>query len=289
MLISRFRWTLVLCVSLVLGSSATAQLRRTARPKVETDVVYTEVAGKKLFADIYRPSGDGPFPGVLVVHGGAWMSGDRKQLKAWATELCDRGYCAVAIDYRLAPDHKFPAQIDDCRAALIWMREQAEKLRIDTTRVGAIGYSAGGHLVSLLGTTGEAPSEANGQHDTRLQCVVAGGAPGDFRAIPERLGTLSYWLGGTRGEQPELYKKASPAAFATADDSPTFFFNGSKDWLVPYKSTAPLVEALKQAKVEVETLEVEGADHIRAAIQPQGRTAGYEFLDKHLKPQSAPQ
>ncbi|MEZ6057365.1 MAG: alpha/beta hydrolase [Planctomycetaceae bacterium] len=276
---------LMLLVCVTVSGRAVAQSGRKTKERVEAGVVYSETGGQKLLLDVYHPAGNGPHPAVLVVHGGAWMSGDRKQLQVWAKELCNRGYCAVAIDYRLAPDHKFPAQIDDCRAALLWMRKHAGELQIDTAKIGAIGYSAGGHLVALLGTTGESPTKENGQQDTRLQCIVAGGAPCDFRSMPAQAGTLTYWLGGTRAQKPDLYEQASPAAFATKDDAPTFCFNGTKDQLVPVAWTQPLVDALKEVDVEVILEEVPNADHIKAAWSPQGRRAGYDFFDKHLKPQ----
>jgi len=256
---------------------------RAAKLKVDTDIVYAEPDGTKLLMDVYHPAGAGPHPAVLVIHGGAWLSGDRHQLQLWARELAERGYCACAIDYRLAPKFKFPAQIDDCRSALEWVRKNAKDLKVDTQRIGAIGYSAGGHLVSLLGTTGQAPSDENKQTDTRLQCVIAGGAPCDFRSLPEKANSLTYWLGGSRKEKPDVYEQASPAAFVDKDDPPTFFFNGTKDTLVPITWTQPLFDELKKADVETELYEVEGADHIRAVFNRKAREAGYDFLDRHLK------
>ena len=146
--------------------------------EVTPDVVYAERDDLQLKLDIYQPrqlKADPAQrqPAILVVHGGAWRRGNRKQLASYATALCNRGYVCFAIDYRLAPDHKFPAQIDDCRDAVLFIRDNAETYCVDPARVGAVGYSAGGHLVSLLATTGEEGDAGN----TRLQAAVAGGAP----------------------------------------------------------------------------------------------------------------
>ena len=114
---------------------------------------YAKRDGVELFADIYMPPGEGPNPGVLMVHGGAWAAGSKWNVLFHANQLAQHGYTVAAIDYRLAPKHKFPAQLEDCRAALDWMRANADKYRIDKSRIGAYGYSAGGHLVSLLAVT----------------------------------------------------------------------------------------------------------------------------------------
>jgi acetyl esterase/lipase len=137
------------------------------------DIVYSKVGDRELLLDAYLPKKEGASPAVLVVHGGAWRFGNRKQLRGYAEALAKAGIVSFAIDYRLAPKHKFPAQIEDCRSAVKWIRSNAEKYKVDPTKLGAIGYSAGGHLVSLLGTTGEAPDDKNGNVDTRLQVVVA--------------------------------------------------------------------------------------------------------------------
>ncbi|HEX6963228.1 MAG TPA: alpha/beta hydrolase, partial [Lacipirellula sp.] len=98
--------------------------------------VYVERDSGPLKADIYVPEGEGPFPGVLVVHGGAWRMGTRGQLAGVAQQLAEHGFTAVAISYRLAPQFKFPAQIEDCRDAVRWMRTNAHRLKIDPERIG---------------------------------------------------------------------------------------------------------------------------------------------------------
>src|SRR5205085_2692369 len=204
---------------------------RAAEPvEVLRSQVYVTRDSGKLEADVYLPRGAGPFPGMLVVHGGAWRLGSRAQLAAIANEFAQHGYTAVAISYRLAPDDKFPAQIYDCQAAVRWMRAQAVEFKIDPARIGGFGYSAGGHLVALLGTLDDktlrekdVPKDAP---SARLQVVLAGGAPCDFRIMPAASERLSYWLGGSRAARPDAYRNASPAAFIRVDDPPVFFFHG---------------------------------------------------------------
>ncbi|MEM7315774.1 MAG: alpha/beta hydrolase, partial [Planctomycetota bacterium] len=119
---------------------------------IRNDVVYSTVGERELLLDAYLAKTEDDRPAVLVIHGGAWRGGNRRQLAGYAKSLCKMGFNCFAIDYRLAPDHKFPAQIEDCQSAVKWIRENAERYNVDPERLGAIGYSAGGHLVSLLAT-----------------------------------------------------------------------------------------------------------------------------------------
>jgi triacylglycerol lipase len=280
------------------------------------DRVYADRGEEKLAADVYVPTAAGRHPGVLVVHGGAWMTGTRAQLGSVAKRLAAVGYTAVAISYRLAPKHTFPAQFDDCRDAVRWMRRESAKLKIDPEHIGGYGYSAGGHLVMLLGMTDHvdldddqpesddlaveggdsarprrkklaARKPAEDRTSARLQAVVAGGAPCNFQILPEDNRVLVYWLGGTRGEKPEVYRQASPTSFITRDDPPTFLFHGQKDLLVPVLSPLAMQALLKAAGVQAETFIVPNAGHIEALMNQEATTEAIKFFDKCLKPAPA--
>ncbi len=246
--------------------------------------VYVERDSGPLKADVYLPKGEGPFPGVVVVHGGAWYIGTRAQLSGAAQLLAQHGMTAVAISYRLAPKHKFPAQIEDCKSAVRWMREQAESLKIDPERVGGFGYSAGAQLVSLLGTTGgdvEAKPQA-AVVSTRLQAVAAGGVPCDFRVLDPDSKQLAFWLGGTRREVGEQYRLASPRAFVTPDDPPMFFFHGEKDDIVPIVSPEAMCASLNEVGVSAELYVVPKIGHSFAAMDRTALTKSVEFLQHQL-------
>jgi acetyl esterase/lipase len=218
----------------------------------------------------------------LVVHGGAWYIGTRAQLSGVAQMLARRGFAAVAISYRLAPKHQFPAQIEDCRQAVRWMRSQSSELKIDPERIGGFGYSAGAQLVCLLGTSGAADNPS-----TRLQAIACGGAPCEFRVFPLDQKMLSFWLGGTRREKPEQYRLASPAAFITADDPPVFFFHGDKDRLVPVASPQAMCRDLQEAGIEAELYVVPDMGHTFAMMDRKALEKSVAFLSKHLQPKEA--
>jgi acetyl esterase/lipase len=270
-----------------MASSSTVlqadEATKTFEYETTRNIQYGEAAGSKLLLDAYVPKGNGPFPAVMVVHGGAWISGSKSQLSFYARALAKRGYACFSINYRLAPKHKSPAQIEDCRTALKWVRTEGKaKHKVDATKVGAIGYSAGGQLVALLGATGKKPEKA-GDVDTRLQVVCAGGAPCDFRSTPRNRKSLAFWLGGTRAEKPEAYTNASPLNFVTKDDSPMYLFNGGKDTLVKPNTAQAMHDALKKLNVDTKIHVVENGTHLTTVIDRAALNDAFEFLDKHLR------
>ncbi len=273
--------------SLVLLASATMAVGSEADVEVRRNRVYSERDSGPLGMDVYLPRGDGPFPGVLVVHGGGWTMGSRAQLAAIAISFAEQGYTAAAISYRLAPEHRFPAQLHDCQAAVRWLRSHAAEYKIDPAHMGGYGYSAGGHLVALLGALDDAdirePGVPADAPSARLQAVVAGGAPCDFRSLPPGSTRLAYWLGGSRADRPEAYDNASPAAFATADDPPMFFFHGALDALVPIHSPRRMVELLASSGVVAEMYTVEERGHFTAIFDGEALRRAVAFTDRYLK------
>jgi acetyl esterase/lipase len=254
-------------------------------------VEYVKRGDEPLLAEVYVPRGEGPFPGILVVHGGGWRGGNRFQLTHAAKALAERGYTAVAIDYRLAPKHVFPAQIDDCKSAVRWMRTNAAKYKIDPSHVGGYGYSAGGHLVALLGASDDDKNDKTEGADatkrvfsTRLQAVAAGGAPCDFNFLPAENELLAYWLGGSRAKKAEAYRLASPTTFVSADDPPMFFFHGDSDMIVPRLSSVWMSARLAAVNVKTSVYTVPNAGHYAAARDKTALEESLQFLDETLRP-----
>lgn len=289
MLKNRLLLSFLAAVAAALCCTASGWAVETREIETRYAQVYAQRESGKLMADVYLPKGEGPFPGVLVVHGGAWHMGTRAQLSGVAQLLARHGLTAVAISYRLAPAHKFPAQIEDCKAAVRWMRKQAAELKMDPERIGGFGYSAGAQLVTLLGTTdaedgleGIESSEEEAVKNTRLQAVVAGGAPCDFRVIDPDSRMLAFWLGGTRREAGEQYRRASPREFVTEDDPPMFFFHGENDELVPLISPVAMCESLKQVGVPAELYIVPKIGHNFAGMDRTALNKSVEFLLERL-------
>ncbi len=274
-------------------STAFGQSEKPATHTVKVDLPYCQAAGETLRLDAYLPADDGPHPAVLVVHGGAWRSGSKSQLTYYAHQLAKSGCAAFAINYRLAPEHKFPAQLEDCQQAVRWIHENARKYHVDAARLGAIGYSAGGHLVAMLGAAGvplESKQDSSGEAARllRLKAVCAGGAPCNFENLPENARTLSFWLGGTRAERRELYKQASPISFVTRKSTPIFFFHGAADRIVNVREPQAMVQRLKAAEVPTELYVVEDAGHIMAAANAEAIKRALNFLTVRLEAKPSP-
>lgn len=240
----------------------------------------------RLIADIYRPDGEGPFPTILMVHGGAWFAGDKAHVSLHARHAAERGFAVVAINYRLAPGHKFPAQLEDCRTALVWIRDNAKRYAFDTERIAAYGYSAGAHLVCLLGTSENevrsSPDSTNGRRPP-LRALVAGGAPCEFSWIPADSERLAFWLGGSRRDSPEIYLQASPLSFVDSEDPPIFLFHGTNDRIVPISSAERMKRALDAKRVPSSLYVVQGGSHFGTFINADARRSALAFLAKHMK------
>jgi acetyl esterase/lipase len=255
---------------------------------VEMGIPYVDRPSGPVKLDIYRSSthtSTEPKPAVVVIHGGSWKSGDRRQLGLYAASLARRGYIAFAIDYRLAPKHPWPAQWEDVRDAVIYVRREAKKLGIDPDRIGAVGYSAGGHLASMLAVNGAKESSASEPKiSAKVSCAAAGGAPCDFSQMPLDNNFLKYWLGATRKEAPDVYLHASPLQQVSHLAAPMFFYNGVMDFMVRPNSAADLSKSLKKFGIDTAQHLVPGAGHITAALDEKALTNAWAFLDKHLKP-----
>ncbi len=206
------------------------------------DIAYASASPAQQL-DIYLPDeGDGPFPVILNIHGGGWIGGDKayKQVLSMLEGL-KRGYAVVAINYRLSGEAIWPAQINDCKAAIRWVRANADQYRLNPDKIAAWGGSAGGHLSALVGTSGDVKaledlSQGNPQESSRIQAVVDWFGPTDFLRMDEHLvasgvekpmkhstpdSPESKLLGKNLEDAPELVIEANPETYVSADD-PSF-------------------------------------------------------------------
>lgn len=259
-----------------------APLRVDSSYQIRRDQVFTPPGWPKaLLADVYVPEGEGPFPAVLVIHGGGWESGDRAQVKGLAERIARRGYVAVNTTYRLAPGAIFPAQLQDVQQAVLWMRAQAATYRIDPTRIGAFGYSAGAHLAALLGGIGEAGPL--GQPGAAIKAVVAGGTPTDLSKWPAGK-LVPQFIGGNRSQRPAEYRAASPVSYVNDGDPPVFLYHGGADALVPIDHAEDYQKLLSAADVPNELFVLRGRGHILAFLTDGPAVdAALTFLDRHLR------
>jgi acetyl esterase/lipase len=222
------------------------------------------------------------------VHGGGWVNGDRSQLHGYGILLGRIGYVCVATEYRLAGEAKWPAQIHDVKAALRWMRANAERLGIDPEKICVSGNSAGAHLsLMLAGTQGVAAFEGDGGNagvSTHVAATIAFYAPALLYAPTKPLADeLSFLFG--RGYTMETARAASPIDYASANFPPTLLITGNKDETVPDESSFRMYRALMDAGAKAELHVYADAPHAFDATPDFGRQAAgimALFLDRYV-------
>lgn len=266
----------------------------------QPSVVYRTVQEIELTLDIYRPAtrAAAPLAAVIYVHGGGWRFGDKRRERASFIELVRRGYVVFSIDYRFSDVATFPACVQDCLAALRWVRANAATLVVDPDRIALMGASAGGHLVSLMAVSGD--EFRNGDHPKvahAIRAVVALYGVYDLRGLkhPSIGGSLAKALiGGDESQRGDAYRAASPIAYVESGfggpHRPAFLFiHGNVDKIVDVEQSRRMNAALQAAGVTSELIEVVGGGHSFMVGRmnpspPEFRRRIIEFLDRHTAP-----
>lgn len=249
--------------------------------EVLRDQVYVERPSGPLRGNLYLPASKGPMPGIVMIHGGGWRNGDVDDMRRFAERAAETGFAVFNITYRLAPEHRFPAQLEDARAAVRWLRGNARMFNIDPERIGAWGYSAGAHLAMLLGTVddGALPDAGPAGHSARVSAVVAGAGPTDLRRYPDNT-YVSDLMPDDAGEQ--LFELASPVASVTPDDAPIFLYHGKRDWIVAYENSVKMQQVLADAGVPARLHELTFGHVFSYLFGGSAVDSGIEFLRRHL-------
>jgi len=203
------------------------------------DLTYARYGDRTLEMDLFRPKGAwGELPAIVCIHGGGWAKGNRASHANIAQALANRGYVTATISYRLSGEAPFPAAIQDCKAAVRFLRAHAKKFGIKADKIGAIGLSAGGHLTALLATSdGIRELEGKGGNpkvSSEIQAAVPMGAQTDFlsertREVSKERVIWKQFLSGSQEERPEAYRMASPLEHLDKNDPPCLFITGEKD------------------------------------------------------------
>lgn len=264
-----------------------------AAPTVLKDIEYARPNGYSLLLDLYLPERgqDEGAPVVVWVHGGGWKNGSKEKPKAaW---LAEEGYAVVSINYRLTDVAEWPAQIDDCREAVRWVRRNASVFGFDLDRIGTWGSSAGGHLVALMGTL---PYPENESVSSRVQAVCDWFGPTELLTMPpNNVGegrteedvansNGAKLLGCTVKECPELARQASAYDNVSKDDAPFLIMHGDEDPGVPIQQSIQFYERLRKTGVPVQYEVVEGAGHGGKLFDtPEVKATVRAFFDQYLK------
>jgi acetyl esterase/lipase len=266
------------------------------------DLVYRKVGDQELRIDLYLPKkAAGKPPMILCIHGGGWSRGNKKQCPA--VMMVKDGYAVASIQYRLTDKAPFPAQIEDCKAAVRWLRANADKYHFSAGRIGVWGHSSGAHLAALLGTSGDVPAlegkGENAQFSSRVQAVCEISGPADLvqmyqdlaasssEMAPEAKAAIEALIGGPLDAQRQVAIAASPITYVSKDDPPFLIIHGDEDATVPVSQSRLFAQALKAAGVPT-TLEIAvGRGHGTGG--PRFEPMLKAFFDKYLRASPEPQ
>lgn len=301
-------WTLwmVLCGVAMRPSAHAAEIRIMSGLQFAT---YTDADGatQPLLLDLYLPvDATGPLPVIVHIHGGGWRTGSRADINAAVTNIVSRGYAVASIDYRLSTIAHWPAQIQDCRKAIRWLRANAGSLGLDADHIGAWGSSAGAHLAAMLGVTGNTTNITvgnasvdlldGGEHldqSSAVQAVVDWFGPSDLLRMDNYPSDIDHdrsdspeseLIGGPLQTLPELAATANPAVLASSNAPPFLIMHGTADVTVPFNQSELLHAALLAAGAQSTFQPIVGAGHADGAFSSSPFVdIVYAFLDEHLR------
>lgn len=262
------------------------------------DLSYVENGHERQKLDLYVPKSGGDYPLIIWIHGGGWAAGDKEGCPPLHSGFIDRGFAVASINYRLSGDAIFPAQIQDCKAAIRWLRAHAKQYRINSDQFGAWGSSAGGHLVALLGTSADVEGFDVGAHldqSSRIQAVGDYYGPTDFVQMDAHAvegarivhdserSPESRLIGGPIQENYEKVQRANPITYISEDDAPFLIVHGDQDPLVAHHQSELLFKALKKQKIPVHFITVKGGQHGKGFPGEELNPTAAEFFNRHLK------
>jgi acetyl esterase/lipase len=262
------------------------------------NIPYANDTLKKHLLDIYLPpTSKSSYPLVVWVHGGAWMLNDKfadmGYMKNTLKGFIDSGYAVASIDYRWSTSAIFPAQIQDCNQAIEFLYENAAKYKLDKERIALIGFSAGGHLASLMGLSNNNTVKAfyadGKKPGFKIKLVLDFYGPSNFLALTgddlkDPKSPVSLLLGGILTERTQLAKEASPVTYIDKNDPPFLIVQGEKDQSVNPEQSISLSAMLKKAGVKNDLIIVPGAPHYGVMFDAEDiRKKVFWYLSEYMK------
>jgi acetyl esterase/lipase len=283
---------ILLCCCFSRGQLSSADARAAVIDddyRVSENVVYLTVNNYQNRLDVYDPAGDGPFPTLIYIHGGAWINGTKENSLLQTFPFLEKGWAVVNVEYRVTKVARAPAAVEDCRCALHWVVDHAKDYKFDLNRIVVMGGSAGGHLALM---TGMAPATAGLDRECSADQEVKVAAILDWLGVTDVNDLLSgpnqrdwaiEWLGDQK-DREEIARRVSPLTYVRPGLPPIFIVHGDADPVIPYEQSVRLHQALDKAGVPNELVTIRGGMHGRFSHTDQQMT--YEkvwaFLRKYV-------
>jgi acetyl esterase/lipase len=260
--------------------------------RAQMNVEYGKVGDESLRLDLYTPVElpKDPArlrPGLIMIHGGGWSGGDKAEYATFGKEMASRGYVAASVNYRFAPKHHYPANIDDVQRAVRWLRQHAKENSMDPERVGATGSSAGGHLASMLGVLDTRdPAVPASEGSSRVQCVADFYGRMDLTLEPTNTNFHDYrqdYIGKTKDQALSLYQEASPVSHVDKSTVPFLIVQGAVDPQVQPAQSERMFRELQKVGIESSLIMLGGQGHgFNGAAAQNAWDFAKAFLDRHL-------
>ncbi|NOT90881.1 MAG: alpha/beta hydrolase [Ferruginibacter sp.] len=261
---------------------------------VKENITYSKLGKRLLKSDVFYPQQktDTLRTAIIIIHGGGWRSGNRTQHQPLAQQLAALGYVCFTPEYRLSTEALFPAAIYDLKAAVRWVRDHAEKYQIDTAKIVAAGFSAGGELAAFLATTGnmplfegvngmlKTPSHVNALVDIDGTLSFVHAESSERSDTSKRIGASIYWMGYTQKENFTLWQAASPLSYAGKYTPPTLFLNSSVVRM--HAGRDDYIKILNEHNIYSEVHTFENSPHAFCLFNPWFTTT-VNYIDKFLK------
>ncbi len=275
------------------SGSSTAELALAPATGLLTDVPIGKIDGVMLRLNIALPEerGDEPHPVLVYIHGGGLIGGDKNDHNVRIERMAKKGFVAASITYRLAPEHRFPAQLVDVQSAIRFLKAHAIEFNLDPERIVVSGPSAGGYLATMLGVTGNATGFAKygiyPDYDSSVLAVIAFSAPiADFSQASFKEFTLVDRIINTESDDRRSALEAiSPVTYLDVRDPPFFLVHGTSDSTVPVEMTRGFVRALEDIGHRYTYIEIDGGEHNLTSTRPAEASEAFEeslkFIVEH--------
>lgn len=265
------------------------QLKHYPNVKEEKEIVYTKINERELHLDAFYNTASAKKPAIVILHGGGWKSGNKSQMETFAQEMASKGFSCFTIEYQLSPEAKYPAAIFDVKKAIQYIKINANKFNVDTTKIAVLGCSSGGQMAALIGTTNSNSLFENKDNNNKISSTVQAIIDIDgilaFKHPESQEGAVAgLWLGGSYEEKPEIWEQASALTHTDKNTPPTLFINSSIDRF--HAGRDDMIAILTRYKIYNKVKTIEKSPHSFWFLNPwydESITYTTQFLDTIFK------